>query len=644
VGAGVASDASPGSEGSDDVREQPGGRASARSSGDDARERRLFRAALVLSLLPLAVSAVALVLGVGGGYKPSSDHALTELQIRDIGRHPVLVGLYSRGTWSHPGPLLFYVLAPFYWLTGGAAIGMNLGSLAVNGGAIAGMAALARRRGGAALAVCVLLACALFLRTVGGEFAHDPWNCFVPTLPFAAMVLVAWAMACGDAWALPVGAAVASFLAQAHVGFVALALPLLGWGAAWLVVPAAVGAWRDRRGTAPDRSDPPDELSDGDAPPGGRDERRRVWRAAALATGVLVLLWLPPLIDVLVNAPSNVREIVEWFTSGDEQAHTLGEGWRVVTAQLALGPEWIAGKRPFTFGSGESPYLGSAPLPVLLVPAVAAAVALWRWAGATGRRLVLTLALTLVLSIVAVARTVGPAFDYRLRWTWVPGMLIAATTAWAGWRALDGSGRRRLEQAARVLVVAAVAGLGVLSAVNTVAAVRAGTPQSADSDIQAQMLDGALDALPDGDGQVVVSDVFHNGAWYARGLVLALERRGVDARVPRHNEPLFGEHRVVDPDRPVRAHFVVGINRGIADLAEHPDLELVTEWTAIDRDRTDEIDAELARLDADRLAGRVGEWEYAESGGQLARERHGDSEATAWAVAVFRYPDPPRHG
>ena len=62
---------------------------------------------------------------------PASDHALTELQVRDVGHHPVLVGLYSRGDWSHPGPALFYLLAPFYRLVGGASIGMNLGALAI---------------------------------------------------------------------------------------------------------------------------------------------------------------------------------------------------------------------------------------------------------------------------------------------------------------------------------------------------------------------------------------------------------------------------------------------------------------------------------------------------------------------------------
>ena len=45
---------------------------------------------------------------------PTSDHALTELQIRDVGRHAVLVGFYSRATGATPARPLFYVLAPFY--------------------------------------------------------------------------------------------------------------------------------------------------------------------------------------------------------------------------------------------------------------------------------------------------------------------------------------------------------------------------------------------------------------------------------------------------------------------------------------------------------------------------------------------------
>jgi hypothetical protein len=53
--------------------------------GDEPGERRLFRALLALTLLPLAVSAVVLFLSVRPGYLPTADHALIELQVRDVG-------------------------------------------------------------------------------------------------------------------------------------------------------------------------------------------------------------------------------------------------------------------------------------------------------------------------------------------------------------------------------------------------------------------------------------------------------------------------------------------------------------------------------------------------------------------------------
>jgi hypothetical protein len=95
---------------------------------DNARvlaRARLPWAPLGLAVLPLLVSAVALVL-VGSEFRPIGDYALTEMHVRDVGRHEVLVGLFSRAGWAHPGPMLFYMMAPFYWLTGRASIGMNL--------------------------------------------------------------------------------------------------------------------------------------------------------------------------------------------------------------------------------------------------------------------------------------------------------------------------------------------------------------------------------------------------------------------------------------------------------------------------------------------------------------------------------------
>jgi hypothetical protein len=78
--------------------------------------------------------------GVGSDYHPFADHALTELRTRDVGDHPVLVGLNSRDGWNHPGPALFYLLTPFHVLTRGASLALPLGALAIN--AVAGLVVL----------------------------------------------------------------------------------------------------------------------------------------------------------------------------------------------------------------------------------------------------------------------------------------------------------------------------------------------------------------------------------------------------------------------------------------------------------------------------------------------------------------------
>ncbi|MFI5372597.1 MAG: hypothetical protein ACHQ52_13660, partial [Candidatus Eisenbacteria bacterium] len=105
-------------------------------------------AAIGLALVPFVASAIALVAGVGGDYHPQADQALIEMQIRDIGHLPVLLGPYSRFGWFHPGPALFYVLWLPYRLTGSSSASIQFAALVVNGAAVVGIALVARRRGG----------------------------------------------------------------------------------------------------------------------------------------------------------------------------------------------------------------------------------------------------------------------------------------------------------------------------------------------------------------------------------------------------------------------------------------------------------------------------------------------------------------
>jgi hypothetical protein len=574
-------------------------------TGGEAGGARLLVAAL---LLPVLVAAVTLVAVVGNAYHPASDYALTEMQVRDVGRHPVLVGLYSRDTWNHPGPALFYLLAPVYRALGGMSIGLHVGALLINGAAVVGMALIARRRGGMPLMLLTVLGCGLLLRTLGAQFVGDPWNCFVTVLPYGLLIFLTWAMACGDLWALPVGAGVATYLAQTHIGYVPLAVPLLVVGAGAL----AFAAWR------------PGEVA---------VEKRGLLRAGLVTAVVLGMLWLPPLIDVLVNAPSNLREAGSWFRHGSDQSRTVGAGWRVVTGQFAGLPEWLVTKKDAEIG-GESPFIKTLPLPWLLVFVAAGGVYLWRAKGA-GRRLVAVVGVTLLLSMAAVARTIGAAFDYRLRWTWVSAMVAVVMAAWAGWRWLVA----RRPGAGRWLTGAAVAGIVVVTGVNTVTAATQGTPYEPDSDVIAALMpevEGVVEeelAASGGEGQVLVGDLFANGSWYARSIVLELERTGYDARSPAMYQDLFGEHRTVDGAGDVR--LFVAQDLGIRALEEQPALRKVAEWVGISDERREDGEGRIEEFDRRAMAGEVTPRQYQYGTSLVDLWLHQGTDATAYAVAVF---------
>ena len=578
------------------------------SSGSD-RERWIQRVILALSLAPLVLAAIQLVFGVGGSYMPVSDHALTELQIRDVGRHEVLVGLYSRADWSHPGPALFYLMAPFYWVTGGASIGMNLGALAINGAAVAGMLAVARRHGGIPLMATTAVGCALLLRATGAEFAHDPWNCYITTLPFGLAIMLTWSMLCGWRWALPLGVGVASCVAQVHVGFVALALPLAAAGAVGL----GVRAWR----STPARAE------------GLADRVRRTGLVApTLATiGVLAVVWAPMVADVLLNAPSNIRKIITWFGEGEGGTQSVGSGVRTVIGQFGVDAEWLGGKATQSIG-GESPFLHSAPTPWLLVPVVVAAVALWRWRGA-GRWLVATLAATLALSVLAIVRTVGPAVDYRLRWTWMVAVLVAAATVWAGLRAAT----HRSETLGRVLLGVLGVVLVAVSAVNMVTGATAGTPGEGDSDAMAALMPAVLEEVEGVDGTVLVTDGFSTGTWYGRGIVLQLERAGIDARVPRNQRQLFGDRRVDDGGAEVT--LMVATNEFVEVVAADPGMRLVVEWTDLTPEERADAEAEWEQIDEDLAAGRITPEDHAFVTWAVDMKLAAETEAVHYRVAVF---------
>jgi hypothetical protein len=509
------------------------------------------------------VSAIALAvkIGLGNGTYVAGDHAGIEMLVRDVGRHPVLVGLYSRDGWNHPGPAMFYALALPYRLMGAHWIGIQLGALALNAAAVVGMVLIARRHGGRPLMLLTVVAIALAMHGVGAGFLRDPWNPYLPVMPFALLVFLTWAMTCGDAWALPVAVVVASFCVQTHVGYAALALPLLVFGAAWLVL----GAVRKRRAGDDERSP--------------RATTRSVLRAGIVALVALVVIWAPPIIDQFGDG--NLSEVREYFNDPGEAAHTPLDAYRVFASEFGLTPHWVTGDASLAPLDAERTTL-DAFVPIVLAAFAVALVAFRRWRATVAFRLAVTVGVAIVVGVASIARTLGPVYRYRLAWTVVLGAIAFSVALWAGWMFVV---RRRPGTAPRWLAGAATALIVVLTVVNVADAARAHPLQEIETETLRDLVPPVLDALPPRTGQVVLEvrrsterercPGCDSTAHYSTGLFLALEKRGIDVGY-RGTAGLIGsiEHRRY-AGGPVRARLVIAHDDHFDELRRDPSLRLV---------------------------------------------------------------------
>ena len=538
---------------------------------DGHPDRRPLWIALGLLLVPMVVSAGVLLIRVGSSFHAVSDNSQNELHTRDVGRHLVALGPYSRDGWNHLGPAMYYLLAVPYRLTGSHSVGMYVGALLVNAVALAGILVISWRRGGVPVLLFTALGLAYLAHTLGADFLRDPWNPYMTVLPFGLLVFLAWELSAGRPWALPLAAGVASFLVQTHVGYVPLAVPLLLGGAAWLVVATR------RSGLHGD---------------GAPLDVRRVRNAALVAGVVLVVMWLPPVIGVIRHTPGNLGTALRYFLH-PKGHHTVLDGYRVVAEQFAGRPEWITGAHTPAAFTGEPDFLYNTPIPLLILPFAAGVAVLWRRRKYEAVRLAAIVVVALGLGVLAVSRTVGPVYAYRLRWTWLLAMMAAVLVVWAVWVVGSAASRARLRP---WLLVPVVAGLAVLTVANTVSAARTSTPEKPESTTLARLVPPLVRALPKRDGVVVVGNTSFGSSISSGGIILWLERIGFPVRVANGPDAAQGVgQRRVYHGGPIRAVVTVGDDSSFDRLAGDPNQKLVAyEGTRSPSERA----AIVARLDA----------------------------------------------
>jgi hypothetical protein len=358
--------------------------------------------------LPLIVAAVAIVVR-----KPvidcTSDRALTELGVRGAVHGHQLVGLGGRFGWRHPGPLWLQLLVPLYELTGHAPWSLSVGAIALHIAMIAVAVVVVARAAGALGAAGLAAFVALYLRATGMLYWTNLWAGYALTWPLLALIaLGALASSRGgeagprDAWAVAVMLLIGTLLVQTDVSTVVAVVLIVG-GAAFL-------RWarlhRNR----------------------GQRRPRRLPVAAAVLTALVVLAWVPPLVQQTTHDPGNVTLLVRFARSG-AGGHPLRLAIASVGAALSVlpaGGRWVL--RPAVQQHlGAGPWWAIAITVGALLASVAVAVVGWRRGRTFAADLAVLTALGIVAAVISMSRVDGPLNFYLL--TWVTVLPVTGATA-----------------------------------------------------------------------------------------------------------------------------------------------------------------------------------------------------------------------
>jgi len=359
--------------------------------------------AVAVGALPMAVAVAALAQDT---WYPIGDLAQATMRQLSFWSDPPLVGPAGRiGTFeqqgNHPGPAMFWITWPAWWLLGRSSWAYQASVALVVVGAYALAVEVGRRLGGWFLGFSLAVVGAVLMRSYGAVALTQPWNPYIPLLPFLVFAVSCWAVACRRWGFLPVAVAAGSFCVQCHVGYAPAVVAGLAVALAGALVP-------DRWVPAPP------------GPPAGRIGPLLWFGIAVLVGG---LMWTPPAIDQLTNDPGNISILLETYDAQTGEVIGVRNGARIVLTQLDPVGNWLFGTRR----------VQSTVLPglALLAAWVGSAALAWRRRHGLLLRLDAVLAVLLACAGFWAMRLDSVRLLYLVEWFWVITALMVLAVGWS---------------------------------------------------------------------------------------------------------------------------------------------------------------------------------------------------------------------
>jgi hypothetical protein len=501
----------------------------------------------------IALSPVIVVVATrwGRDYMPVQDNAVMDLRVRDVWSSDVpLTGAYSRYGWSHPGPMMYWLIAPLSLVFGKAAWATLVGAALLQGAAIVWLARLAWRAGGLATVALWLAVGALAYSALGSSAVLEAWNPHIAFPFFTLFLLQTWLVCCGDVKRLLGAVVVGSFILQTHVGYAPLVVASLG--------AALVFSWVDLR---------------------ARGDRVRDLPVARWAVLALLVLWLPVVIEPMVHPPGNLRQLADFFVGGGSGADVVGvgDGTGLLAGEFRVPPPWFGGT---TLTDSVTNAARPAGAVWLLLPAALfawAAVQAWKRRDRAGLRTVIFVGVVMATALVALARTTGAPFPYLVYWRVTVATFTVLMSAWVVVRGLQllqtRAGRAVWLGALSAFVVVASVGLAVDVADHP----RAVAPYES---VTRQFVD-ELTAKGEPQRRVIARFVGSALGGVHAGIVDELDRRGTPVFVDDQPPYAFGYDRAARVDDVDEFWYVVEDGHALSLLTQRPGASVLVRTTPL---------------------------------------------------------------
>ena len=298
-----------------------------------SRRRRLEQFGFPLLVLAPFLVIAGRALAYRGHIYLRSDWALADIQVHRAMRWNLLVGVYDRFGWHHPGPIYLYLVALFEEIVGRSHGGQAqiIAAALITGLSVAGIVlVMGRLRGslGAAAAVITMV-----IATVATSGLQSPlvlaWTPYVVVMPVALVGVLCIAASLGSRTALAAAVLVGSFATQTDVSTAPVVITfLVAAGIAYLL-----------------RTHRPTERPKPEAVP-------TRW-LARLPTPLLLITagvsWIPPIIQEFTGAPGNLTLLTRFFLH-EHHAHAgfpmsaASTGWAETAVLGVTAPLLVTSK------------------------------------------------------------------------------------------------------------------------------------------------------------------------------------------------------------------------------------------------------------------------------------------------------------